>query len=77
MSHPMYEAVQRIVHEDPFRPFVIVMDNDEQVVIEHRDFVVPMKGWNLILVQRPEDREARMLSPEHLRELTRPKANAA
>jgi hypothetical protein len=77
MAHPMYEAVQRIVSEDPFRPFVIIMDNDEQVEITHREFVIPMKGWDLILVQRPEDHEARMLSPEHMRELTRSGARAA
>ena len=73
----MYEAVQRISNEDPFKPFVIVMDNDEQVVISHREFVIPIKGWNLILVQRPEDQEARLLSPEHMRELTRPGVRAA
>lgn len=73
----MYEAVQRLANEDPFKPFVIVMDNEEHVLISHREFVIPMKGWDLILVQRPEDNEARMLSPEHMRELTRPGARAA
>ncbi len=77
MAHPVYEAVQRSVNEDPFKPFVVVMDNDEQIVVSHREFVIPMKGWDLILVQRPEDKEARMLSPEHMRELTRPGVRAA
>ena len=78
MPHPIYEAVRRIADEEPFKPFVIVMDNDEKIVIRHREFVIPMKGWDLVLIQRPEDQEARLISPEHVRELTRagPEAQA-
>jgi hypothetical protein len=77
MAHVMFTAVKHICDAEHFRPFVIIMDNDERIEIQHREFVMPVKGFEWILVQRPEDPEARLLSPEHIREVTRPHPHSA
>jgi len=70
-NHPIYEAIQRLIALDHFQSFVIVLDSGEALQINHREFAFPVKGWGLVIVQRPEDAVARMINPEHVREIVR------
>ncbi len=73
----MFKLIQSLLARPDFKPFTIVMTDGEHISISHRDFVIPIRGFELIIVQRPEDKEVRAIAPEHIKELLRQDAHAA